>query len=208
MATIAPMGSALDSVPLSPEAKSYFESVFKPRLQTMQLEIARTPLAILVWGPGESNPPLYAKRLQIRDELRREGMAAFFSEDLTGLKPDDYSQKAIEFLEATAADLVVVLQVSYGSVAEVHDFSDYRVINSKLLIFIADTATDGYSYQGALTELKTLYNNVFTFHSPDDLTSCKLKTMVLERVHLLQTLKWRATKNAESWGVMPNVAAT
>ncbi len=193
----------LDPVPLSPRAREYYESIFKPRLDAMQAQVAKTPLAVLVWGPGPSNADLYAKRVQIRDELRRRDIAAFFSEDLQGDKPVDYSQKGIEFLEASAADLVVVMQVSYGSVAEVHDFSDYRVINSKMLIFIADTATDGYSYQGALLELKALYNNVDTFHIPDDLTSCRLKTIVLEKVGVMQMLKWRATVNAQSWGLAP-----
>ncbi len=206
-ATPTPSSPApIDPVPLSPRAQEYFQSTFKPRLDAMQAEIVQTPLAILVWGPGASNADMYNKRLQIRDELRRRGLAAFFSEDLIGDKPAIYSQKGIEFLEASAADLVVVMQVSYGSVAEVHDFSDYRVINSKMLIFISDTATDGYSYQGALTELKALYNNVETFHIPDDLTSCRLKTMVLDKVALLQMLKWRATVNAKSWGLVPDGA--
>ncbi len=203
--TAAP--TALDSVPLAPRAKEYYESTFKPRLAAMQAAVAQTPLAILVWGPGPSQADMYAKRLQIRDELRRRGHAAFFSEDLESEKPANYSQKAIEFLEASAADLVVVLQVSYGSVAEVHDFSDYRVINAKLLIFISDQATDGYSYQGALSELKLIYNNVETFHMPDDLISCHLKTMVLEKVGVLQMLKWRATVNAQSWGLVSNAIA-
>lgn len=205
MSATAP--SPLDAVPLSPQAQQYYEQVFKPRLAAMQDQVARTPLAVLVWGPGPSNLGLYNKRLQIRDELRRRGHAAFFSEELQALKPTDYSQKAIEFLEASAADLIVVMQVSYGSVAEVHDFSDYRVVNGKMLIFISDRATDGYSYQGALTELKALYNNVETFHEPDDIVSCRLKTLVLYKINVMQMVKWRATVNAQSWGLVPNVSA-
>ena len=206
MAASNPLATPLDPVPLSPRAREYYERTFKPRLDAMQTDVAQMPLTILVWGPGQSNPELYAKRVQIRDELRQRGHAAFFSEDLAEQRPVNYSQKAIEFLEASAADMVVVLQVSYGSVAEVHDFADYRVINSKMLIFISDQATDGYSYQGALNELKTLYNNVDTFHPPDDITSCRLKTLVLEKVSLLQLLKWRATMNARSWGISSHAA--
>lgn len=207
MGSLASAPTALESVPLAPRAKEYYEFVFKQRLAAMQAAVAQTPLAILVWGPGPSQKELYAKRVQIRDELRRRGHAAFFSEDLESEKPAHYSQKAIEFLEASAADLVVVLQVSYGSIAEVHDFSDYRVINAKLLIFISDQATDGYSYQGALNELKLIYNNVEAFHIPDDLVSCRLKAMVLEKVSVLQILKWRATVNAQSWGLVSNAVA-
>lgn len=192
---------SLDNVPLSPSARDYYERIFKPRLNKMKSEITATPLAILVWGPGPNNPLLYAKRMQIRDELRNRGHAAFFSEDLSAERPTDYSQKAIEFLEARVADLVVVLQVSYGSIAEVHDFADDRVINAKMLIFISQSATDGYIYQGALSELKTLYGNIVTFNEPDDIVTCRLKTLVIEKVAVMQVLKWRATVNAKSWGL-------
>jgi hypothetical protein len=207
MAAAAPTSPPLDNVPLSPAAQQYFEQTFKPRLAAMQQQIAQTPLMILVWGPGPSKPDLYNKRVQIRNALREQGMAAFFSEDLMETKPADESQKGIEFLQATAADLVVVMAVSYGSIGEVHDFSDYQVINAKMLIFIDDAAADWYSYQGALTELKTLYNNVYKFHSPDDITSCHLKTIILEKLRVMQMLKWRATVNAQSWGLVQNVAA-
>jgi hypothetical protein len=200
MASHNPSTTSLDRIPLSPRARKHYETVFKPRLEAMRAEIAQTTLTILIWGPGPSNKELYAKRLQIRDELRQCDHAAFTSEELAKTKPFDYSQKAIEFIQASAADLVVVLAASFGSVAEVHDFGDCRVINSKMLIFISDEATDGYSYQGALTELKTAYNSVETFHAPDDIVSCHLKAKVLQKVAVLQMLKWRATKNAISWG--------
>jgi hypothetical protein len=78
----------------------------------------------------------------------------------------------------------VVMQASYGSVAEVHDFAEHRVINYKLLIFIDEQAVDGYSYQGALTELKTLYNNVETYKYPEDIAQCHLLTKVIEKVNI------------------------
>lgn len=200
MASHQPSASSLDGVPLSPRAQEHYETVFKPRLEAMRAEIAQTSLTILIWGPGPNDAELYAKRMQIRDELRKCGHLALISEELEDTKPADYSQKAIEFLQASAADLVVVLEESFGSIAEVHDFADYRVINSKMLIFISDQATDGYSYQGALAELKAIYNNVETFHAPEDIVSCQLKTHVLRKVSVLQMLKWRATMNAKNWG--------
>ena len=114
------------------------------------------------------------------------------------------SQKGIEFLQAQASDFIVVMQASYGSVAEVHDFAEHRVINFKMLIFIDERATDGYSYRGALTELKTLYNNVETYKYPDDITQCHLLTKILQKVNVLQMVKYRATENAKSWGLIPD----
>ena len=191
-------------VPLSPRAQEYFTQVFKPQYEKLQQAVQQTPLAILVWGPGASAGDLYQKRLQIRDELRRRGHAAFCSEDLEGPAPASMSQKGIEFLQAQASDLIVIMQASYGSVAEVHDFAEHRVINFKMLIFIDEKAVDGYSYRGALQELKTLYNNVETYKYPDDIRDCHLLTKVLEKVNVLQMVKYRALENAKSWGLIPN----
>lgn len=178
--------------------------VFKPKYDALQQAVRKTPLAILVWGPGASAGDLFQKRLQIRDELRRRGHAAFFSEELENSAPESLSQKGIEFLQAQAADLIVVMQASYGSVAEVHDFAEHRVINFKFLIFIDEKATDSYSYRGALAELKTLYNNVETYKYPEDIRECHLLTKVMEKVNVLQMVKYRAFENAKSWGLIPD----
>ncbi len=191
-------------VPLSPRAKEYFNNVFKPKYDALEQAVKQTPLAILVWGPGASAGDLYQKRLQIRDELRRRGHAAFFSEELEDSSQGLPSQKGIEFLQAQAADLIVVMQASYGSVAEVHDFAEHRVINFKMLIFIDEKATDGYSYRGALAELKALYNNVETYKYPEDIVQCHLLTKVVEKVNVLQMVKYRAIENAKSWGLIPD----
>ena len=193
-----------EPVPLSPRAQEYFSKVFKPKYEALQDAVRATPLVILVWGPGASAADLYRKRLQIRDELRRLGHVALFSEELEGGSPESMSQKGIEFLQAQAADFIVVMQASYGSVAEVHDFAEHRIINFKMLIFIDEKATDGYSYRGALTELKTLYNNVETYKYPEDITQCHLLTKVLQKVNVLQMVKYRATENAKSWGLIPD----
>jgi hypothetical protein len=188
---------------LSPRAKKYFDQVFKPRYEALTKEVQQTPLMILVWGPGESQRDLYRKRLQIRDRLRELGHAAFFSEELETSAPATMSQKGIEFLQAQAADFIVIMQASYGSIAEVHDFASFRVINFKMLIFIDEKAQDGYSYRGALTELKTLYNNVETYKYPEDVTQCRLLAKVLEKVAVLQTVKYRDMTNAGSWAPLP-----
>ncbi len=191
------------SVPLSPRAQQFFEQVFKPKYESFQNAVKQVPLAILVWGPGASAGDLYRKRLQIRDELRRLGHAAFFSEDLVNSAPDSLSQKGIEFLQAQAADLIVVMQASYGSVAEVHDFASFRVVNSKMLIFIDQAAKDGYSYQGALAELRALYNNVETYKYPEDIVECHLLTKVIEKVNVYQMVKYRDMTNAAGWARVP-----
>lgn len=195
--------ASAELVGLSPRAQQYYDEVFKVKYEGFQNAVREISLAILVWGPGESARELYQKRLQIRDELRRRGHLALFSEELDGRAPRSLSQKGIEFLQAQAAEFIVVLQASYGSVAEVHDFANFRVINYKMLIFIDESAVDGYSYQGALAELKTLYNNVETYKYPDDLTQCHLLTRVLRKVDVLQMIKYRDETNAGSWTPLP-----
>ena len=190
---------SLDAVPLSPRAKEIFETKFKPRLAQIQIERTQVPLTILVWGSGPGDAPMYAKRTQIRDELRRLDHAAFFSEDLAAMKKPGESEKTFEYEQAKSADVIIVLMVSFGSVAEVHDFADDRDIASKMLVFVSDAATGGYSYQGALTDLKATFRNVETFHAPDDIVSCRLKTIALDYVNHLQATKWLAAKKAESW---------
>ncbi len=190
---------------LSPRAQQYYQQVFQTRYQQLLQAAQQIPLAILVWGPGKNQTDLYRKRLQIRYALRQRGHAAFFSEELVGTTPPPpgMSLKAIEFLQAQAADLVVVLQVSYGTVAEVHDFASFRVISQKMLIFINQAAKDGYSYQGALQELRTLYGNVETF-SDQDVVQCNLLGKVLDKVNVLQMVKYRDLTNANSWAPIPN----
>ncbi len=198
------------SVGLSPRAQDYYSRVFKPKYDALQARVSQTPLVLLVWGPGEAAPDLYQKRLQIRDELRRLGHDAFFSEELETSRPPSasatspaLSQTAIEFLQAEAVDLITVLQVSYGSVAEVHDFAELRVVNSKMLIFVDQAAMDGYSYRGALAELKALYNNVETYKYPEDIVQCNVLKRVLEKVNVLQIVKFRARESARAWGLIP-----
>ena len=187
---------------LSPRAQAYYSQVFQTRYEALRHAVQQVPLAILVWGPGKSQTDYYRKRLQIRYALRQRGHAAFFSEELADATPPAASQKAIEFLQAQAADLVVVLQVSFGSVAEVHDFANFRVISQKMLIFINESAKDGYSFQGALKELQILYGNVETF-TDQDIVQCNLVAKVLEKVNVLQMVKYRDLTNAASWAPLP-----
>lgn len=193
------------TVPLSPRAQQYFDQVYKPRFEAFQNAVKQVSLAILVWGPGESAGDLYRKRLQIRDELRRLGHCAVFSEELTGMNPMNYSQKGIEFLQARSSDFIVVMQCSYGSVAEVHDFANFSVISHKMLIFIDQAAEDGYSYQGALAELKILYNNVETYKYPEDIVQCHLLKKILVKVNALQMVRYREQTNPPSWAASPTI---
>lgn len=183
---------------MSPKARAYYEREFLPKYNHLLEEVLETPLVILVWGPGISGGLLYHKRIDILNELRRRGHAAEFSENIPG--PVGMSPKMLEFAQAVGADLIISMAGSYGAIAEIHDFLEYRVIGSKMLIFVDEKATDGYSYQSAI-ETTVPYKNVETYKSPDDILQCHLLAKVVEKVIKMQSVKYRAQK-ALSWGLI------
>ena len=180
--------------PMSPEASDYFQNTFLRKCRELEEKVAKTPLAVLVWGPGPAGGSLYAKRRQIRAKLREMGLAAAFSEEIeTG---SGGSAKQDELIQAMAADFIVILQSSPGSIAELHDFCGFLEIARKMLVFIDQHAIGGYSYTGALAEMKTLFNNVETFTSPEDIDQCHLLANVIQKVRILRFARWRATLNS------------
>jgi hypothetical protein len=144
---------------------------------------------ILVWGPGPNGGKLYEKRVQIRNQLRKLGHAALFSEEIDSISNMNIPPDVRELQQATLADFLVVLQASPGSTAEVHDFGRFLQLGDKMLIFIDEHHIHGYSYTGLLTTLSGLFNNVVAFKHPEDVEQCFLLGKVLERVRLLQFAK-------------------
>lgn len=186
----------LDGVPLSPEAKKLLYEEFYPRYKELVQQIERTPLVVLVWGPGACGGELYQKRLQIRATLREIGLAALFSEEVPHAGP---SLRADELMQAVLADFIVLLQVSPGSIAEAHDVGAFlEQIGRKMLIFIDKRTSGGYSYEGMLMELNELYGNVHRYTYPDDIDACRLSEAVLRKVRILQYAKWRHKLSREA----------
>lgn len=141
-------GPASTIVPMTPDARRLYEEEFLPRYKELLESVERTPLVILVWGPGPSGEDLYEKRVQILNALRTCGHTALSSEQIDADCPIKYmSAKARELLQAKAANFIVVIQGSPGSTAEVHDFAGFiQDIGPKMLIFIDERFREGYSY--------------------------------------------------------------
>lgn len=179
---------------LGSDARAYYDKVFSPTYQGWVRRVNKTPLTILVWGPGQNGGELYAKRVQIRDELRREGHAAVFSEEVDqDLPVADLSAKARELLQALSADFIVVIDGSYGANSEVHDFGGfYQEIGSKMLIFVDSVTKEGYSYKGLLSILSDLYGNVETYEYPKDIHECHLLGKVRTKVKVLRWAKFES----------------
>ena len=107
--------------------------------------IDRVPVAALVWGPSPtSSDPVALTRVKLRDELRKRGHIADFSEDLIDPK-SRRSPFAQQLAQAEAYDVIFSIAGSYGSIAELHDFARIPGVSHKLLAFIDEAHMAGYS---------------------------------------------------------------
>jgi len=142
----------IGSTTMTDRALAHYKERFLPQYTRILGEIQGTEMTVLIWGPGPSGGDLYQKRLQIRDELRVKGVTALFSEEVPiAASEDEHSLSGQELAQAKASDLIVAIQCSFGSTAEVHDFGRLAsTIAHKLLVFIDQDALTGYSYQGLL----------------------------------------------------------
>ena len=179
-----------ESVVLTDRARDHLENVFLPQYRKTLEAIEQTSLVVLIWGPSSARPELYRKRLQIRAELRKQNVTAMFSEEISTTTDTPYSLSTQELAQARCSDLIVVLQCSIGSTAEVHDFGRIREVASKLLVFVDQDFRSSYSYGALLSDLSTRFNNVREYHFPVDIESCNLMGAVLAQVRVLRQAKW------------------
>lgn len=186
---------AFDPPPLSPRAATYFKDIFQARFEQIRAAVPKTPFSVILWGPGPGSLALYNKRVQIRDELRLREQAAFLAEDLPLLQDLSVMPRLQRWMQATAADLVVVIVATTENLAGAHEFTADALIRSKLIVFTPDAALTP-EYRAVLNELAARYDNVKPFHYPDDVTSCKLRALVLDKLGEMQIAKWRATTTA------------
>lgn len=123
------------------------------RFKRVREKIKKTPFLVLIWGPGLStDSPQLQKRLKIREDLEEVVGAgnAFFSEDVAVARKEhpileELSGSGIyasEIVHAIAADAVVLLPESVGSVAEAASFREE--IKGKSILFA--TKREGESF--------------------------------------------------------------
>jgi len=188
-------------IPKSQRAKEYHKKVYHRRREKYLRQVKKIIFSILVWGPGEKGKEdLYKKRLDIVNYLRLQEHDAFFSEEEDPeMGAGDYpTVKAREFIQALAADLIVILRCSFGSTAELHDFADYEELASRMLLFIDRETNSSYSNQGVVKELGEIYRDVYQFSYPDDIQACNVASKVLYRVRLEQHREFRRRKHKKS----------
>ncbi len=171
----------------TPEAQQMRE-VFIIHYKAELDKIRRTPLDILVWGPGQtSGGPVRQKRIQIRDELLKHGHNAMFSEELEELG-GDLPLKLQELAQARLAHMIItLLEDAPGALGETHDFTGLPDVAWRFYLLVPNKYQDGYSARGAVFILSNLFNCVY-WYGEGEIESCSVLTNVLRRVELVQHL--------------------
>ena len=149
--------------------------------------------SILVWGmsPDRDNP-IARKRKDIGNQLIDDGHSAMFSEDLTNLGRDlGLSEKSKEFAQAKTADLIIILiEDSYGALAEACDFCNHLDLAQKIYVMAPDSYKDGYAGQGALKDLDAGYGGVY-WYKQGDVEACNVLTEACKRVRARRSMTYR-----------------
>lgn len=184
----------------SARTNEFYTKFFKPRYQTWQDSVQHTPLVVMIWGPRQRTEIWTEQRRQIQESLRRLGHTVFFSEQL-GVPIQALTQKGVEFLQSETADLILVLQSTYGVVGAVQHFAESRVIDAKMLLFIDAAASDERLYHRAIENLRAAYANIETYEYPADLVHGNLLIKITEKIKLFQLVKYVALQNAMGWRV-------
>jgi hypothetical protein len=179
-------------------ASEFYSQFFKPRFESFQREVKRTPLVIILWRPRQRTLLWSVKRAQIRDTLRRLGHTIFFSEQL-GVPIAAITKRGVEFLQRETADAIVALQSSYDAIGAVQHFSEWRVVDFKMLLFVDAAAPDERLYHRAPEDLRTRCNNVETFKFPDDVTRDDLTIKIVEKINVIQMVRYCAIHKARDW---------
>lgn len=134
----------VDDIPLSKEAQKLFERL-QPRIEDRLAEVNSMPVSALLWGPGlTSECALSECRYDLRKNLRKQGHAAFFSEELCNSKD---SIRLQQLVQAQEFDIIISMPGTPGSIGEIHDFTADRRVNAKILVFLNDEYKNGYSNQ-------------------------------------------------------------
>ena len=172
------------------------QTPFFERIRSLLAEAEESipPLTVLVWGPAENQAdPWWLKRLEIRDQLRHLGHEAYFSEELPGGAAPlgdarRLALRTVEMAHAMAADYIIVLMSSYGSVSEFHDFGDKPALAKKMLVFVDEAHQSGYA-ASLLQAFRGSNGRIELITVPRDLVECNIRTKALEAVDDLHQLK-------------------
>ena len=163
---------------------------FSDASRALQNQLRGIELNVLVWGPGAGAGEYHAKRIQIRDELRKHFIAAeiSFSEDLQDLPEwgSELEHNDRELWHFAACNVCVVLDSSKGAGEEIAHFVGTAHAH-KLLILTHEKYKAVDTFPAALRKHQ---NQVF--YSDEEFTKCDVVRRVIN--HVLQVALARLMK--------------
>ena len=156
-------------------------------------------LPIMLWAPNTTDEWVAFCNKFFKD-LEQLGHTSFYSEQL-GVTSTMRTKKGVEYKATDTIDLIVVAQREYDPIGYVSDFEDFRVVDSKMLLYVDEAALDHDLYHHALGEIAARYNTSETFRYPDDLTRGTLLSKILAKINEMQTVKYLAISRGTTWGL-------
>ena len=133
------------------------ESKLHPEVRRLR-ERAKQEVNLTIWlgGPGEKDL-LFYKRKRISEFLETQNFSVIISEEYP------YASKPFllfkEREEAIASDLVVIITINPGALAEAIEFGKDNCLRDKIVIFCPEEFTEGLS----IVALRNTYTNVDLF---------------------------------------------
>lgn len=117
----------------------------------LRVSVAHGEPDIIIWGPGRHNTQDYQKRERVRKAIQDEVRygSVVFPEDP---EVQDISSKILgsenvdlnELLQAAAADIIIVLDISAAAGEELARYSTYPKVASKLFVVAPEEHKSGY----------------------------------------------------------------
>lgn len=154
---------------LSDEAKQLLKRML-PKYNEKLSEIKRLPVSVLIWGPSPvSSSEIAQVRKMLRTKLRQEGNLAMFSEELCD-ENCDFSIRLQQLVQAEQYDLIISIPETPGSIAEIHDFASDKRVNNKILIFLNNKFSNGYSVK-SLESISCIFSAEIVSYDDDSLDS-------------------------------------
>lgn len=189
--------------PLTPAARLERETFLRRYRELMEKIRDEVALTVFVWGPNpRAKTAAAAKRLAIRDALRRDGHNAQFSESIPLVSIPSAapraSEKSKEYAQARLADLIIILlEDAPGALAEAHDFGEDLDIIPNLRIFIPRRYRHGYSGKGMIADLEQGWRCV-QWYGPAELRKCSVLTAALKAAEARRQVMYRARRKGLS----------
>ena len=171
--------------PAARKARQRFLRTYRARLE----KVRKISLNILIWGAGPSGTSgAFEKTREIRRRLIELGHNAMFSEELG--RQDPFSQKTLEFAQAQAADLVIILlEDSVGALGETNHFANHPDLIQKIYLPAPNKYKGGYSSIGAIRLLEDSNGGVY-WYTDEELGACYVTAKAIQRAETRRELQY------------------